>query len=225
MRVYPSVTTIDIPAYPQKIKEVARLGLREVCVFPTMIDFEERKKMYRLLAKTAVKYVPLVHLRNDCRPDEIKYFMTRYKTRHFNIHSRGKHPLFYNLTAYKKFIYLENSHRPFQRGEIAHWAGLCLDFAHLEDLRLGEKNIFDHYRRLAKKYFIGCAHLSAIKPTPCFSQVDNKFIYDSHNFSVLSEFDYLNRYRHILPSVCAIELNSCIAEQIRVKKYLEKFLR
>jgi hypothetical protein len=225
MRVYPTITTISQKAYFNKIREVAKLGLREVCFFPTMVGFEERKKICKLLVKTSVKYIPLVHLRNDCRPEEIKYFMVKYKTRHFNIHSQNRHPLQYDLAAYKKFIYLENSHQSPVKGEVGRWAGICLDFAHLEDLRLRQKNIFSRYWRLTKKHYIGCAHLSAIKIKPSLNLDDGQLIYDSHYFQNLSEFDYLKRYRKILPVIGAIELENSIAEQLTVKAYLEKILR
>ena len=225
MNIYPTITTASQKSWSDKIKEIIKLGLKEVCVFPSMIDFKERKKLYHQLERSQIKHIPLVHLRHDFRPEEVSYFMVNYKTRHFNIHPQNKYPLQYDLSQYKKFIYLENARQKLSGNEIKSWAGLCLDFAHLEDVRLQQSNLFNHFSRLIKKNSVGCAHLSAIKTKPLFDTANNRPIYDSHYFQNLSEFDYLKRYRKILPTIAAIEIENPISEQLKIKTYLKKILK
>lgn len=159
-----TITTTGGSDWKDKITEIDKLMLEEVALFPTCLNKEERKELYDLLKKTKLKRIPFVHLRSDFDENEINWLRENFKTEVFNTHSERLYPLKYSWDKYKKdFIYLENTHLGFPEDELNDYAGICIDFSHLEN----DKILFsDRYRqslRMIKNHKIGCAHLSAIK--------------------------------------------------------------
>ena len=116
-RIFPTITTIS-KNWPEKIKEVKKLGLEEVCFFPTCLKEKERKKAYKLIAETKIKKIPLVHVRGDMKPEELDFLVKNYKTRAFAIHSQTEYPLMYNYSKYKEMTFIENVFHLFNEKEI-----------------------------------------------------------------------------------------------------------
>lgn len=223
-KIFPSITTITNSNWKKKVKEVQNLGLKEVCLFPTCLDEKERKELYQLLKKTKIEKVPLVHIKGDMVVEELDYLVKNYKVEALNIHSKHKHPIFHNYEKYKNIIYIEPLFSLLDEEEIKNYAGICLDFSHLENNRLLHPEVYENNIEIIGKYSCGCNHISPIKKFS--SEEENKIKYDSHDLEDLSEFDYLKRYpASYFSSILAIEIENSIEEQLKVKDYIINLLR
>lgn len=217
---FPSITTTR-ENWPQAFTQASQLGLSSVCLFPTCLGPSQRERFYSLLDQSIITHVPLLHIRSDMTLGEILYFKNKYSTRLFNIHSQihGDYVLEHDLSGLKKNIFLENTLYPLSP-EIKNYAGICLDTAHIENFRLKKHPLYHQFMADLRQNHVGVAHISAITAKPAVFSDPGSPDYVTHFFRHLSEFDYLQRYRRFLPSVCALELENSLAEQITVIKYL-----
>jgi len=218
MKIYPGLTTTK-GDWRERIKEIEELRLEEITFFPTCLSKEKRLKSYDLLEKSGVKKIPFMHLRSDMSEDEVDYLIREFKTEVFNIHSIGTHRLDHDLSKFKNMIYLENQSSEFQEGELDYWAGLCFDFSHLENARINKLPVYDYFMAMANKYSCGCAHVNAI-----ISQPGLGGHYDRHYYDNLKNFDYLAKYKDLMPEIIALELENTIAEQLKAKEYIESLI-
>ncbi|MFH1714274.1 MAG: hypothetical protein ABH831_01610 [Candidatus Nealsonbacteria bacterium] len=216
MQILPTITTITDLAWLDKIKEIKKLKLKEVCLFPTCLNKEQREKLYALLKDTDIERIPFVHLRSDMELSELDYLVKRYQTRIFNIHSKKEFVLLDDYGSYKKSICIENTPEFFDEQEINEFGGTCLDISHLENARLLRPDIYQANIRMLRKYPPKCSHISVIK----------KESVHSHYFEDLSEFDYLKRYPlEYFGQIAAIELENSIQEQLDVIRYIKTAMK
>lgn len=223
-KILVSITTTNNSDWKEKIREINELKLKEVALFPTCLDRKQREKLYQLLEKSEVKNIPLLHLRHDMELKEIKYFVKKYNTKAFTLHTQSEFPLIYDYSKYNRFIFIENIYRPLNPEEIKQFGGICLDMSHLENDRILEKEKFKHNIKMLEKYPIGCNHISCVKN---FSHKDIKgdLRYDFHILENLSELDYLKKYpKNYFSSIIAIELENSIKEQLKIRDYITKLL-
>lgn len=228
IKILLGLTTTAGSDWRAKIEEIKELGLSEIALFPTCLEAPERKELYKALENTQISSVPLVHLRHDMETWELDYFHNTYTTQLFNIHASDQAiRLLMNNPPYQKSIYLENTYEinEVMTSNLKFSAGLCLDFAHWYDYWFLQKHPdYEVLGQLAKDYPIGCCHISVIKAKPFFTTWDGEraLTHNSHDFQDFSEFDYLKNFTSLLPSVCAIELQNSLKEQLKVKEHLEK---
>ncbi len=222
MNFLPSITTTEGSDWGSKVRETIELGIDTVAVFPTCLDSDQRRELYLQLEKSSIKKIPFVHLRQDMDLWELEYFIKKFNTVIFNIHSSRQYDLNPELLRYKEIICIEN-HDGFLEDELKNFGGICLDFAHMENeimlSRVEESDYFD----VLKRYPIKCNHISAIKQT---IKVDKREIsYDSHHLDDLSELDYLKRYPiEFFSNYCAIELENGLKKQLEVIEYVKELL-
>ena len=222
--VLPTITTTWGSDWRNKIKEINYLGLTSVAFFPTCLDKKQREEAYNLLEESKIEKIPMVHLRGDMTPKEIEYLKERFKTEVFNIHSPRRNFISDELSSLKKSFYIENTRIPWDEKEVKEFAGLCLDFSHLENDRRLHPEVFENDTRLLKKYPIGCNHISAIKEKMFFSH--DEWQYDSHQLESLSELNYLRSYDiSLFSDYIAIELENSIEEQLKAREYILKIIR
>ncbi|MCX6740810.1 MAG: hypothetical protein NTY61_00200, partial [Candidatus Parcubacteria bacterium] len=106
------------------------------------------------------------------------------------------------------------------------YAGVCIDFSHLEAARSADPGVYAQDVKIIEKYFCGCAHISAIKTDEQFKPGVSNYFSSSHRLSKLSELDYLKRYpASYFPADIAIELENSLAEQLEMKKYISNILK
>jgi len=222
--ILPTVTTIA-PDWRNKLAEVDKLGLREINLFLTCLNKEQRKETYELLKKIKVARIPFVHLRSDMEPWELDYLAKEYKTEVYNIHTSREYPLKFDYGKRKKKIYIENTFNPYDEEEIKEFGGVCLDFAHLENARVFKPETYRQNIEIIEKYKCGCNHIS---PEVKFSLFEKELRLGKkhpHVMENLSQFDYLKKYpkryfsRHI-----AMEVENSIEEQLEAIKYIKSIL-
>ena len=220
-----SITTTSGSDWRKMVGDINELGLKEAALFPTCLDEKERKELYRLVENSSIKSIPFVHIRNDMGLEEMDYLIKKYNTKVFNTHSKRERPMFSDYSKHKNIIYIENVYHPFDEQELKDFAGICLDFSHLETDRLLYKDIFDYDIEMMEKYPIGCNHISAIKKETRVDEM-GKTRYDEHHLEDLSELDYLKRYPlKYFSDFVAIELENSIKEQITIKDYISDLLQ
>jgi len=222
MAFYPTLTTLV--DYKEKLTEIKTLKLEKVCVFFTGLNFEERKILFKELKKAGVKEIPFAHIKNDMTLEELDLLVECYNTQRMNLHSFKEHPAIYDYSKYKDLIYIENVYVAFEEEEIRRWAGICLDFSHLENDRIIRPEYFEKNIKILERNKIGCNHISAIKSK---SHLNNDGLnrYDYHATNNLSDFDYLKKYdKKFFSNFCAIELNNSISFQLKVIDYIKTII-
>ena len=227
----PAITTLSAKfktsgtTWQDKIKEIDELHIERVAVFPTCLDKEQRQEMYDLLEKTKIKEIPFVHIRSDMALDELEYFVKRFKTQAFNTHTEKQWPLQHDLSKFKEIIFIENAGFPLDAEEIKSFAGICLDFSHLENDRIMSPERFKAQEKLLYQHKIGCNHIAAILKEKQQTEDGEGISFDRHYFKSLDEFDYLKKYpQEWFSQFCAIELENSLAEQLKVIDYIVNLL-
>jgi len=229
-KVYLGLTTTGNSSWHEKIKEIKKLGIDQVALFPTSLKPDERQKLYRELEKTSISYIPFVHLRHDSTEEEIKYFRSRYKTKYFNIHADPKATTaLKNQPDHQKIIFIENTDR--LQGDfftsIKDFAGICLDFSHWEDYGEKQKDkSYESFEEIVKANRVEFCHISSVKKTPYFRHYSYYSFHDkhfsAHKLERLSDLDYLRKYRKYFPKIMGIEIENSFSKQLEVKRYLEE---
>ncbi len=227
MKFIPALTTTNGSNWKEKFREIQELKIEEIALFPTCLTKEHRKILYDMIKNSCIKRIPFVHLRSDMGVEELEFLAKEYDTQIFNTHSEREFPIDNEwLLKYKELICIENTASPLDIEEIKKYGGICLDFAHLENLRLLEKDKYNKEVEVLSKFPIKCNHISAIKKE--FSFVDSrkrKLQYDSHHMDDLSELDYLKNYPvNYFSDFCALELDNKIKEQLEAINYINEFM-
>jgi len=228
MKFIPTITTTSGSNWKEKFREIEALKIEEVALFLTCLTKDQRKNLYEVLKNSSIKKIPLVHLRSDMDVSELEFLAKTYDTRVFNTHSERLFPIDNEwLVKYRELICIENTYdASLDPEEIKKYGGICLDFAHLENLRLLENERYKKEIEVLSKFPIKCNHVSVIKKE--FSFVDSKtrkLQYDSHHLDDFSELDYLKNYPvQYFSDYCAIELDNKISEQIEAINYINGFM-
>lgn len=216
----PSITTTKGSDWRAKIKEIDRLGLKKIALFPTCLSArKQRKEMFGLLEQTELQSIPFVHLRGDVPPEELDYLVKRFNTQVFNLHPSRKNPILYDYARHKDKIYLE-THRSLDEKELKEFAGICLDFSHLEDLKRSQNRAFEETIKLLEKYPIGCNHISASLDK---AEIDTEGSpsFHAHYLKDFSQLDYLKNYPpRYFSQFCAVELENPLKEQLKAIDYI-----
>jgi len=215
-RIYPSVVTF-VGDWRKMLKDVFRLKLREISLFLTCANFTERKEIYQALEKTSVKHIPHVHLRHDMKEEELDYLISKYKSKVFTVHYQYFLEYFKN-SRYRKMMFIENNGYGADIKDLRVLkmvGGVCIDLAHLEHHRHKSMDKYKVAVQAAKKYKVGCNHISAVLP-------NGK---SWHRVRNMSEFDYLKNIpkKYFSKYIC-IELVNPILRQLEFKKYVAKIL-
>jgi len=223
-KILVSITTTRGSDWRGKIKEIKRLGLKEVAIFPTCFKKEKREELYDLLEKADIRNVPFVHIRNDMAPAELDYLVEKFGAERFNIHTDREFPFIYNYSSrHRKMIFIENVYEPFDENEIRRFGGICLDMTHLDNDSLLCPGRFAHNVEILERNKIGCNHLSCMQKVLRRDFEDVSWRYDSHVLRKLSQMDYLKRYpKKYFSDMIAIELENTIETQLKVRDYLIK---
>ncbi len=226
MKLIPTITTTPGSDWKGKIDEINNLNIEEVAVFVTCLNEEERKNLYSLILRSRIKHIPFVHLRGDMKLSELDYFIKKYNTQIFNLHSEREYAINPELRKYKNIICIENTPNfPFNEEEIGKWGGICLDFSHLENNQLLEEKEYKLNLEVIGKYPIRCNHISAIKEKFMLGG-EGKMYYSSHVLNSRGELDYLKKYPlNYFSNFCAIELNNKIKDQLEAIKYINSLFK
>ena len=227
MKIYPTITTTQGSNYKDKVKEITELDITDVAFFPTCLDEEARKELYTLIERSSIKNIPFVHLRSDMGLWELDYFIKKFNTQVFNVHSAKEHSINKEWVKYRNIIGVENVYALFDDEEVKQFGGVCLDFAHLDNDRLTNKERYAAAISVIEKNRIICNHISAIEANFHLDKEDNDRIrYDNHFLKDLGELDYLKKYPvNYFSDFCAMELENKIIDQLKAINYVTNLLK
>jgi len=229
MIILPGLTSTKKERIPAFIAALRRSSIRDIALFPTCLSIAERRSLYGELETIPGLGIPHVHLRSDCDAEEMGYLVGRFGTQAFNIHPRASSHAFGPIPErFAASLFIENVDIPAEDAELLGDGGpvpggLCLDFSHLENARLFNKQ--DYVTTVSHQlecFTTGCCHISAIR-----IGVANHWagMWDHHEYAGLADFDYMRRYRGNLPSRWAsLELENGFDAQLRVVDYLGSLL-
>jgi hypothetical protein len=228
--ILPGLTTTPSSDWREKTREIDKLGLKEIALFPTFLESEERKELYSLLENTKLKTIPHVHLRDDMEEWELDLFHGKYGCQLFNIHFNKSCIDFMLKSKYREIIFLENlaDINEFYLENISKCGGICLDVVHWNGAIYLKKKSYESFEKALKNHKVGCCHISAESKEP-YIYTDPKsgketLVKDDHWLSDLSQLNYVKKYVQYLPEYVSIELENSFEEQLKVKEYLEKII-
>ncbi len=228
-KILVGITTTHDSNWREKISDIDRLEISEAALFPTTLEKKERSEYFKMLSKSNLKRAPHVHIRDDMDENDLDFLSERFKTQLFNIHPDNLGLGFINKISdkYKAKLYVENTGviDKFFYECLGKIAGVCFDASHYYDYWSKQKR--EDYKKLSKlidNYKIGCCHISAITERKKYIDYggQDKWHYNKHTFSDLSEFDYLLELKQYLPDIISLELENSLEEQLEVKKYIEE---
>ncbi len=216
-KIYLGITGAENLDWQLKLKEINRLKIKAAAVFLGRFEKKERDNLYRLLLKSSIKEIPLVHLRDDVGKDEIKFFIDNFRTRYFNIHEES-FDLLDRWQGYWDRLYLEmNFDSQIARNvKVRQIGGFCVDLAHFKSaISRGSEEAYYVFAR-KNKIKITCNHLSGYS-----AQRQS----DVHTIKSLKDFDYLTTLpKYVFSEVIALEVENSIKEQIAFREHLTKLL-
>ncbi|MFH1423722.1 MAG: hypothetical protein ABIG29_02100 [Candidatus Nealsonbacteria bacterium] len=212
-----SITGQESFDWANKLKEINARKIGEIAVFLESFDKKERDNFYRLLLKSTVKTVPFVHLRDDVRKEEMKFFIDRFKTRYFNIHEDH----FKKLNQWKGYwdkLYLEmNFNDEIAKDvKVRRIGGFCVDLAHFKAAisRGTEEASYIFFKK--NRAEIACNHLNGYDPSE---------MKDIHLVKDLGSFDYLTTLpQYAFGKIIALEVYNSIKEQIGFREHISRLL-
>lgn len=203
--------------WQSKLKEINQLRIKEAAVFLERFDKKERDNFYRFLKRSTIKKVPLVHLRSDVGKDEIKFFIDKYQTRHFNIHE-DHFKLLNNWRGYWDKLYLEMDYsgNVEKNVKVQRIGGFCVDLSHFKAaIARGLEEAYYIFIRRNKIKFV-CNHICG------YSETKTR---DKHFVTSLKDFDYLVTLpKYAFGKILAIEVENSIKDQIMFREYIVKIL-
>ena len=229
-KILPTITTITPSAWRSKIAEAKKLGLKEVAVFPTCLKLAERKELYKLLKESGIEKIPFVHLRSDMELWELDYLIQEWGTEVFNTHTQREFSIPADWQKHKGLIYIENTYEPFDEEEVKRFAGVCLDFSHLENARQFYPDVYRHNVEIIEKYPCGCNHVGPARNFPFLDKAtlkpDYRHPHSSHLLKDVSELDYLKNYpKNYFSPFLAVEIENDLATQLKAGDYVTRMLK
>lgn len=205
------------------LQDATRLGLARFALFLTGLDPDQRKLLYQELLSHRLRHdvtIPFVHARSDMHPDEFRFLMGEFGAERFNLHRSCQRRLMHPLPdELRTKIYIENAWE-IREADLVDFAGICLDFSHMEAVMYLKPNYYPTLEALLDKFPIGANHVSAFK---LIAPVDIRR--DRHFTTSPTDFDYLAGFpRRYFGRFVAIELTNPLEEQLAIKARLETFL-
>jgi hypothetical protein len=206
------------------VDESVCLGLTRFALFLTALDAEARRDYYRFLRQRRRMHnftIPFVHARSDMHPDEYRMFMSEFGTERFNLHPVRKHLLTHELPEEIRAVtYVENLLDQPTESDYEGFAGICLDFAHLEHIRRFGQERYRACLALLERIPIGANHVSAYA-----SEREGTVAEHRHWVESLEDFDYVRRFPVLFfGRFVAIEVNNPLSAQLEAANWLEAHL-
>ena len=217
-KILVSITGTKDLHWQNKIKEINKFGIEKVGLFLERFHEKQIQEIYKALLSSRIKEIPLVHIKDETKKEELDFLSKKFNSTYFTIHESG----FDSLKIWKRFyrkLYLEMDTNNFisQLVEVKKIGGFCIDLSHFKvELNKWSQEFEYILKRRHTTHYFDCNHLNG------YSVKDND---DLHTVKSLQDFDYLRTLpKFVFGDIIALEVENSISEQLEFKKYLSKFL-
>ena len=217
-KILVGITGRNVKELKNKIIEADKFGIKEVSLFLTFLSPSEKKQIYDFLLKSKIKRIPLVHLRDDMKKEELIFLKKNFKTKYFNMHVNHFKYLKKWEGFYKKIILELHYDNDIPKGtDFKKIGGFCIDLSHFKASEERDTKEFYYILNKKNKKIFKCNHVNG------YSRKKKK---DLHTIRDLKNFDYLKEIpKFILGKYIAIETFNNIEEQLKFKDYISKILK
>ena len=217
-RILVSITGSKDIHWRSKLKEINKFDISKVALFLECFDESQRKRIYDALLSSKIEEIPLVHISNEMKKEELAFLNKNFGSSYFTIHENSFRFL-KKWDGFHKHLFLEMNTDNFvsQSVKVAKIGGFCVDLAHFKVSEEKWSKEFEYILKREKisRYF-ACNHLNGYSPEKNA---------DLHTIKSLKDFDYLKTLpRFLFGDVIALEINNKISEQLKFKNYLSELL-
>lgn len=205
--------------WKKQLIEINDKKITECALFLTCIDYQGRKEVYKLIEESSIKYIPLIHLRDDFKEEEFDYFIKKFNTQVFNCHAWQIDDFIIKFPRHKHLIATENHYRNiiYNKVEPLDFGGLCIDLAHLYTAKVRKSQEYEYFTSRMTPNSVKVNHLNG------FDTIKQR---DTHLVKELSEFDFLKELpKKSIAQIICFELENSIEEQLQFKKHIEILLK
>ena len=204
--------------WQNKIKEINKFNIEKVALFLERFHEKQIQEIYKALLNSKIKEIPLVHIKDETKKEEVDFLSSKFNSAYFTIHESCFDSL-KNWKGYYKKLYLEMDVNNFvsQSVEVNKIGGFCIDLSHFKvQLNKWSKEFEYILKRRHTAHYFDCNHLNG------YSAENND---DLHTIRNLKDFDYLRSLpKFVFGDIIALEVENSISEQLKFKKYLSEFL-
>ena len=199
------------------LDEIKKHNLTRVALFLEDVSFGKRKEFCSLLLDSNIKEIPLVHIYEDYKKEELLFFIKNFKTKFFTIHESDFNYLDDWKGLHKRlFLEMNYDNDLGDNVKVEKIGGFCIDFAHFMVSMTSNTKEYHYIKKRLKKPLFKCNHING------YNKKEN---IDVHDIRSLKDFDYLfDLPKEIFSDVIALEVHNSIKEQLVYKKYLVKIL-
>jgi hypothetical protein len=232
--VLPSITTHTREGgntWKEKLTEIEELGLREVALFVTGLDCEQRRELFSMLTETGKRspfQIRFVHAVSSMEDWEFRFLHENFGTGAFNLHPYWDFPKEHELSPeVRAMIYIENCNprRALAAEDLVGFAGVCLDISHLEDTRRNDQRGYAQVKKVIAASRLGANHISAVRSVAWKESAPGWNQYSDHIASSADCFNYLRNYdSSFFAEFCAIEVENSLAEQLVFRARIESII-
>ncbi len=213
-RLLLSITGENYSHCVERLKEVKEEGINTVALFHQHISLKNRKEIYKKIEEAGIEKIPLVHIGEDVKKEEIEFLFKKYETRYFTIHESDFGVLSKWKGFYKNlFLEMSTDNEVAKNVKVEKIGGFCVDLAHYQKQK--DRKTIDYeyvYNRRNNKKLFRCNHLSGYS----FEEME-----DLHYVKSIKDFEYLKHLpTFVFGEVIAIEVNNPIKDQLKFKEYI-----
>ncbi|NIO44758.1 MAG: hypothetical protein GTN36_04355 [Candidatus Aenigmarchaeota archaeon] len=217
-RILVGITGHKDSHWKNKLKEINKLEISKIALFLERFSSPQRKRIYKALLTSKIKKIPLVHIRNDMRKEELVFLVKNFYSSYLTIHE-DSFKVLKKWKGFYKHLFLEMNTDNFVSDSVnvGKVGGFCVDLAHFkkEEERWSKEFEYIIKRRKISKFF-ACNHLNGYT-----FEKDT----DLHTIKNLKDFNYLKTLpKFLFGDIIGLETENGIFKQLEFKKHLVKLL-
>lgn len=201
-----------------KLRDAEKRKLKRATLFLEVLQPSQRQRVYDALESSSVRELPMVHIRNDMKRDELKLLVKEYGAEYMTIHENT----FSNLEKWKgyyKHLFLELNYDNMLSHivNVRKVGGFCIDLSHFKADEEKWSKEFEYVLRNRKGSIVGCNHLNG------YSYARNQ---DLHTVRGIHDFLYLKTLpEFVFGRVIGMEMFNTVDEQLKFKTHIKRMLR
>ena len=218
-RILVSITGRTQKEWESKLEEIENQKIKTIALFLEIYSLSQRKKIYKALLSSKIKKIPLVHIKNGMKKQELEFLEKNFKTKCFTIHESSFNYL-QDWKGFNKKLFLEmnKDNRISKKVDVKKIGGFCIDLSHFKAEEEMWSKEFEYIIKRCKIYkYFKCNHLNGY---------DYKTNSDIHTVTNLKQFSYLKTLpKFVFGKYIALETFNTIKEQLKFKEHIIRLLK